>query len=46
MDSIEVDNNAVERAIKHFVIGRKNSLFANTEKVQLQVPLFIELLKI
>lgn len=30
--SIEVDNNAAERAIKPFVIGRKNFLFANTAK--------------
>jgi hypothetical protein len=28
--SLEVDNNAAERAIKPFVIGRKNFLFANT----------------
>lgn len=28
--SLEVDNNAAERAIKPFVIGRKNWLFANT----------------
>ncbi|MEL5865243.1 IS66 family transposase, partial [Clostridium cochlearium] len=27
--SLEVDNNAAERAIKPFVIGRKNFLFAN-----------------
>lgn len=30
--SLEVDNNAAERAIKPFVIGRKNFLFANTSK--------------
>lgn len=30
--SLEVDNNAAERAIKTFVIGRKNWLFANTGK--------------
>ncbi|WP_119866352.1 IS66 family transposase [Clostridium isatidis] len=30
--SLEIDNNAVERAIKPFVIGRKNFLFANTAK--------------
>ena len=30
--SLEVDNNAAERAIKPFVIGRKNFLFANTAK--------------
>ena len=30
--SLEVDNNAAERAIKSFVIGRKNFLFANTAK--------------
>lgn len=30
--SIEIDNNAAERAIKPFVIGRKNFLFANTAK--------------
>ena len=30
--SIEVDNNAAEREIKPFVIGRKNFLFANTAK--------------
>ena len=29
---LEVDNNAAERAIKPFVIGRKNFLFANTAK--------------
>ncbi|MGL6107349.1 IS66 family transposase [Romboutsia sp.] len=28
--SLEVDNNAAERAIKPFVIGRKNWLFSNT----------------
>jgi len=26
------DNNAVERAIRHFVVGRKNWLFANTKR--------------
>lgn len=30
--SLEVDNNTAERAIKPFVIGRKNFLFANTAK--------------
>lgn len=30
--SLEVDNNAAERSIKPFVIGRKNWLFANTSK--------------
>ena len=30
--SLEVDNNAAEREIKPFVIGRKNFLFANTAK--------------
>lgn len=30
--SLEVDNNAAERAIKPFIIGRKNWLFANSEK--------------
>ncbi|KOF55786.1 hypothetical protein AGR56_18510 [Clostridium sp. DMHC 10] len=30
--SLEVDNNAAERAIKPFVIGRKNFLFSNTTK--------------
>lgn len=29
---LEVDNNAAERSIKPFVIGRKNFLFANTAK--------------
>ncbi len=29
---LEIDNNAAERAIKPFVIGRKNWLFANTAK--------------
>jgi hypothetical protein len=29
---LEVDNNSAERAIKPFVIGRKNFLFANTAK--------------
>lgn len=31
-DSLEIDNNAAERKIKPFVIGRKNFLFANTSK--------------
>lgn len=30
--SLEIDNNAAERAIKPFVIGRKNWLFSNTPK--------------
>lgn len=30
--SLEIDNNAAERAVKPFVIGRKNWLFANTSK--------------
>ncbi|WP_434796259.1 IS66 family transposase [Terrisporobacter vanillatitrophus] len=30
--ALEIDNNAAERAIKPFVIGRKNWLFANTGK--------------
>lgn len=30
--SLEIDNNAAERSIKPFVIGRKNFLFANTSK--------------
>jgi len=30
--SIEIDNNGAERAIKPFVIGRKNWLFSNTSK--------------
>ena len=30
--SLEIDNNAAEHAIKPFVIGRKNWLFANTAK--------------
>lgn len=30
--SLEIDNNASERAIKPFVIGRKNWLFSNTPK--------------
>ena len=30
--SLEIDNNAAERAIKPFVIGRKNFLFTNTAK--------------
>ena len=29
---LEIDNNAAERKIKPFVIGRKNFLFANTSK--------------
>jgi hypothetical protein len=29
---IEIDNNRAERAIKPFVIGRKNWLFCNTPK--------------
>ena len=30
--SLEIDTNAAERAIKPFVIGRKNWLFSNTPK--------------
>lgn len=30
--SLEIDNNGAERAIKPFVIGRKNWLFSNTAK--------------
>ena len=30
--ALEVDNNGSERAIKSFVIGRKNWLFSNTAK--------------
>ena len=30
--SLEIDNNTAERAIKPFVIGRKNWLFSNTPK--------------
>ena len=30
--SLEIDNNAAERAIKPFVIGRKNWLFSNTSR--------------
>lgn len=30
--SLEVDNNAAERSIKPFVIGRKNWLFCNNKK--------------
>ncbi len=30
--SLEIDNNASERAIKNFVIGRKNWLMSNTSK--------------
>lgn len=30
--SLEIDNNGAERAIKPFVIGRKNWLFSNTSK--------------
>jgi len=29
---IPIDNNRAERAVKPFVIGRKNWLFANTDK--------------
>ena len=29
--NLQIDNNRVERAVKPFVIGRKNWLFANTE---------------
>ena len=29
---LEIDNNAAERAVKLFVIGRKNWLFSNTSK--------------
>lgn len=31
-DSLEIDNNASERAIKPFFLGRKNWLFSNTPK--------------
>ncbi|MDK0653944.1 transposase [Clostridium perfringens] len=31
--SLEIDNNAAERAIMPFVIGHKNLLFSNTPKV-------------
>ena len=30
--SLEIDNNSAERAVKLFVIGRKNWLFSNTPK--------------
>jgi len=30
--ALSIDNNACERAIKPFVIGRKNFLFANTPR--------------
>ncbi len=30
--SLDIDNNAAERAVKLFVIGRKNWLFSNTPK--------------
>ena len=30
--SLEIDNNGAERAIKPFLIGRKNWLFSNTSK--------------
>lgn len=30
---MEIDNNASERAIKNFVIGRKNWFMSNTSKV-------------
>jgi hypothetical protein len=30
--SLEIDNNGAERAIKPFVIGRKNWLFSNTSE--------------
>lgn len=30
--SLEIDNNATERTVKLFVIGRKNWLFSNTPK--------------
>ena len=29
---LDIDNNAAERAVKLFVIGRKNWLFSNTSK--------------
>ncbi len=32
LKNLEIDNNAAERAIKTFVIGRKNWLFSNTPK--------------
>ena len=39
--SLEIDNNGSERAIKPFVIGRKNWLMCNTSKGANQVQLFI-----
>lgn len=44
--SLEVDNNSAERAIKPFVIGRKNFLFANTAKGATSSANFIALLKL
>jgi hypothetical protein len=34
---LAIDNNAAERAVKPFAIGRKNSLFFDRQKVQSQV---------
>lgn len=39
--SLKIDNNAAERAIKPFVIGRKNWLFSIRQKVQYLVLLYI-----
>ncbi|WDC84185.1 IS66 family transposase [Caloramator sp. mosi_1] len=44
--SLEIDNNAAERAIKPFVIGRKNFCLQIHQKVQHLVLLYIVLLKL
>ncbi|WP_443110763.1 IS66 family transposase [Caloramator sp. mosi_1] len=44
--SLEIDNNAAERAIKPFVIGRKNFCLQIQQKVQHLVLLYIVLLKL
>ena len=38
---LEIDNNAAERAIKPFVIGRKNWLFSKNPRVLMRVLQFI-----
>lgn len=39
--SLEIDNNVAERAIKPFVIGRKNLVFPIRQKMQYLVLLYI-----
>lgn len=41
-----IDNNAAENAIRPMVVGRKNWLFAATEKVRKPVLIFIAWLRL